>query len=134
MLSALFMFRYGDTWAPWRRCSNHVGGEEEMMELGSNEGISRLSGCSEDDMGGTHSLEATTTTGRTWGPHGDHKPDLDTTSLRSSPDADNLTLRFISGDQTTDKYILRWLSLSILIRIRILYRSKLTKFWKDGHS
>ena len=86
-----------------------MSGKEEMLELRSDEGISRLSGCSNDTTGDTHSLEATTTTGRTWGPHGDHKPDA-TTSLRSSPDADNLTLRFISGDQTTNKKILRWLS------------------------
>ena len=111
MLSALFMFRYGDTWAPWRRCSGFVGGggEEEMIELRSNEGINRLSGCSGDNDGCTRSLKATTTTGRTWGPHGIHRPG-GVFSLRSSPDADNLTLRFISGDQTTNKYILRWLS------------------------
>ena len=110
MLLALFMFRYGDTWAPWRRCGDipSVGIEEEMM-LRSNEGINRLSGCSVDNTGSTRSLEATTTTGRTWGPHGDHTPG-GSSSLRSSPDADNLTLRFISGDQTTHKYILRWLS------------------------
>ena len=93
-----------------------------MIELGSNEGINRLSGYSLDSTGHTFSLEATTTTGRTWGPHGDHKPD-DIASLRSSPD--NLTLRFISGDQTTNKYILRWLSSSILIRIKTLSRSAL---------
>ena len=85
-----------------------------MIMLGSNEGINRLSGCSSDHNGSTLSLEATTTTGRTWGPHGDHKPDEDfdlrsSSSLRSSPDADNLILRFISGDQTTGKKILRWL-------------------------
>ena len=109
MLSALFLFRYGDTWAPWRRCSDIAGVKEEKMELSSNEGINRLSGCSRDTDGNTLSLEATTTTGRTWGPHGNHEPD-GLRSLRSSPDADNLTLRFISGDQTTNKYILRWLS------------------------
>ena len=111
MLSALFLFRYGDTWAPWRRCGDFAGveKEEEMMELRSNEGINRLSGCSREDTGSTISLEATTTTGRTWGPHGDHKPDA-TFTLRSSPDADNLNLRFISGDETTNKWMLRWLS------------------------
>ena len=135
MLSALFMFRYGDTWAPWRWCGGGVvGGEEEMIELGSNEGINWLSGYSVDHNGSTNSLEATTTTGRTWGPHGDHIPDDVFSTLRSSPDADNLTLRFISGDETSGKYILRWLSSSILIRIRILDRSALTKFWKDVHS
>ena len=80
-----------------------------MIELRSNEGINRLSGYSYDNDGLTRSLEATTTTGRTWGPHGDHKPG-DFSSLRSSPDADNLTLRFISGDETMNKTILRWLS------------------------
>ena len=79
-----------------------------MIELGSNEGINRLSGCSSDHNGSTLSLEATTTTERTWGPHGNHNPH-NLTSLRSSPDADNLTLRFISGKQTTNKWILRWL-------------------------
>ena len=109
MLPSLFLFRYGDTWAPWRRCGFADGGEEEKIELRSNDGIKRLSGCSYDTTGNTRSLEATTTTGRTWGPHGNHKPD-DLRSLRSSPDADNLTLRFISGDQTAGKIILRWLS------------------------
>ena len=134
MLSALFLFRYGDTWAPWRRCNDIVGGEEERIELGSNEGINRLSGYSVDSTGNTWSLEATTTTGRTWGPHGMHIPDVGLNSLRSSPDADNLTLRFISGDQTTNKWILRWLSSSILIRIRILDGFALTKFRKYVHS
>ena len=120
--------------AHYQSYKNAPGGEEEMIELGSNEGINRLSGYSKDNIGNTRSLEATTTTGRTWGPHGDHNPFVGLTSRRSSPDADNLTLRFISGDQTTNKYILRWLSLSILIRIRILDRSALTKFWKDVHS
>jgi len=83
-----------------------------MIELGSNEGINRLSGCTRDNTGDTSSLVATTTTGRTWGPHGDHRhgshAPVGTFSLRSSPDADNLTLRFISGDQTTNKIILRF--------------------------
>ena len=80
-----------------------------MLRLSSNEWINRLSGHSQDTNSLTLSLRATTTTGRTWGPHGNHEPD-GLRSLRSSPDADNLTLRFISGDQTTDKIILRWLS------------------------
>ena len=110
MLSALFMFRYGDSWAPWRRCSYFDGGKINMLRLSSNEWINRLSGHSQDTNSLTLSLRATTTTGRTWGPHGDHTPVVGLSSLRSSPDADNLTLRFISGDQTTNKYILRWLS------------------------
>ena len=77
-----------------------------MIELGSNEGIIRLSGRSEDHTGETVSFKATTTAG-TWGRGEIHGPDGFSSSLRSSPDADNLTLRFISGDQTMNKLILR---------------------------
>jgi len=109
MLSALFLFRYGGTWAPWRRSGNFDdGGKEEKMELSSNEVINRLSGCSVVTSGDTSYLEATTTTGRTWAPHGGHEPAGGYTILRSSPDADNLNLRFISGDQTKNKIILRF--------------------------
>ena len=82
-------------------------GKEESLELNTriNEGISQMSGCSFDANGRTLSLEASTTTGRSWGPHGDHTPD-DGSSLRNSPDA-NLRLRFISGDQTDLNWILR---------------------------
>ena len=55
-----------------------------MIELGSNEGTNRLSGCSEVHNGSTSSLKATTTTERTWGPHGDHNPD-DLNTLLASP-------------------------------------------------
>lgn len=109
MLSAPYMFRYGDTWAPWRTCSNLVGQREELLEIGINERISRLSGCSMDNDGDTPSLEASTRAERTWGPYGSHEPHGDFITLRPSPDADNLRLRFISGDETDGKYILRWL-------------------------
>ena len=104
-----FLFRYGDTWTPWRRCG--VGGDvkEEMLELdaSSEESISGITGYSYDHNGRTRSLGASTKAGRSWGPHGEHRPDR-YNSLRNSPDA-NLRLRFLSGDQTVDKYILRWL-------------------------
>ena len=142
MLSALFLFRYGDTWAPWRRCgdialcskSYGVGVNEEKIELGSNEQINWLSGCSEDASGSTRSLVATTTIGRKWGQHGIHRPDDVFSTLRSSLQADNLTLRFISGDETANRWILRWRSSFILIRIGILERSAIIKYWKDVHS
>ena len=65
----------------------------------------RSSGVSVDSNGLTFSLAATTTAGRSWGPHGAHKPDI-MRSLRKSLVA-NLRLRFISGDQTDSKWILR---------------------------
>ena len=81
-------------------------GEEEMLELdaSSEESISGITGYSRDYTGRTRSLGASTKAGRSWGPHGDHR----TWSLRNSPDA-NLRLRFLSGDQTEDNIILRWL-------------------------
>ena len=111
MLSALFLFRYGHIRAPRRECG-FGGGWHREMELRSNEGFNRLRGYSKDTDGNTLALGFTTTTRRTWdcepfAKHGYHRPEF--ISLRSSPDADNLTLRFISGDQTTNKYILRWL-------------------------
>ena len=80
-----------------------------MLELdaSSEESISWITGYSRDYNGETYSLGASTTAGRSWGPHGSHTP-YGNTSLRNSPDA-NLRLRFLSGDQTDDKYILRWL-------------------------
>ena len=99
------------------------------LDASSKEAISGITGYSDDDMGLTLSLGAFTTAGRNWGPHGDHNPDDDafleyprgpekdgsfkvknykTKSLRNSPDA-NLRLRFLSGDQTYHRWILRWL-------------------------
>ena len=104
MFSHLILFRYGDTWTPWRHCGIYVGDREEMLELdpSSEEAISSLNGYSWDDDGHTWSLEASTTAGRSW-VHGDHTP-LNGLSLRKSP---NAKLRFLSGDQTGDNYILR---------------------------
>ena len=107
MFSDLFFFRYGDTWTPWRRCSAYAADQEEMLELepSSEEAISSVSGYSNDSTGLTFSLLATTTAGRSWGPHGDHTP-YSNRSLRNSPGG-KLRLRFLSGDQTEGNYILR---------------------------
>ena len=105
-----FFFRYRDTWTPWRQCSNAAARKEEMLELDAlnKEGIRSFAGFCYDDNGHTLSLEASTTAGRSWGPHGDHTAYASTSfrSLRNSPDA-KLRLRFISGDQTEFKWILR---------------------------
>lgn len=76
--------------------------QEEMLELehSSEEAISSVSGYSVDSLGFTHSLSASTTAGRSWGPHGGYN------SLRNSPGG-NLRLRFLSGDQTGGNLILR---------------------------
>ena len=106
MFSHLILFRYGDTWTPWRHCGIYVGDREEMLELdpSSEEAISSLNGYSSNSNGWTRSLEASTTAGRSWGPHGDHIPNDGIRSLRKSP---NAKLRFLSGDQTANNYILR---------------------------
>ena len=109
-LLSSFFFRYRDTWTPWRQCSNAAARKEEMLELDAlnKEGIRSFAGFCYDDNGHTLSLEASTTAGRSWGPHGDHTAYASTSfrSLRNSPDA-KLRLRFMSGDQTEFKWILR---------------------------
>ena len=74
------------------------------------EAIAGVSGVSDEDYGHTRSLKASTTAERNWGPHGDHTPahfrSHGDKSLRSSPHA-KLRLRFISGDQAEDNWILR---------------------------
>ena len=108
-----FLLRYGDVWTDWRKTSRlDAGREEESLELSSKEDIIAISGCSWDREGDTSSLQAETSAGRSWGPHGDHNPYYKSQwSLRSSPDAptNGLRLNHLSGVQTKDKYILRWL-------------------------
>merc|ERR1712192_48655 len=101
---ASIRIRYGATWTPWRHCSDFADGQEKMLELepSSGEAISSLNGYSEDSNGWTRSLEASTTAGRSWGPHGDH---ISSYSLHKSP---NAKLHFLSGDQTRDNWILRF--------------------------
>ena len=106
--SDLLLLRYGNNWTDWRRGGSDDGSQEEMLELDTTkeEAVTAVSGYSFDNDGDTYSLLATTTAGRSWGPHGEHKPYEGFTSLRNSPGG-KLRLRFLSGDQTEDNLILR---------------------------
>ena len=106
-----FLLRYGDMWTDWRTTTNIDPGKEETLELSGKEDIIAISGYSLDFDGHTSSLQAASSAGRSWGPHGKHTPDDGYRSLRSSPDAptNGLRLNHLSGNQTGDKYILRWL-------------------------
>ena len=105
-----FLLRYGDVWTDWRTTSNLSAGKQETLELSGKEEIVAISGYSLDREGDTSSLQAASSAGRSWGPHGNHTP-FDGYSLRSSPDApsNGLRLNHLSGDQTRRKFILRWL-------------------------
>ena len=103
------MLRYRDTWTPWRQCGYDYG-EDEMLELdaSSEESIIRIIGFSSGGDGLTCSLGASTTAGRRWGPHGENNTFVGKRLNFYSPDA-KLRLRFLSGDQTYHRWILRWL-------------------------
>ena len=73
--------------------------------MSESESITSIDGVSTDGSGFTYSLLAETSQGKTWGPHGDHKPGSGY-SLRPSPRG-NIKLAFISGDETRGKRILR---------------------------
>ena len=105
-----FLLRYGDVWTDWRRTSGGDARNEETLQLEKNEEIVAISGYRDDDYGSTTSLQAESSAGRSWGPHGRHFSHGGY-SLRSSPDASSngLRLNHLSGDQTESKYILRWL-------------------------
>ena len=105
-----FLLRYGDVWTDWRTTCNYDAGKEETLELSSKEDIIAISGYSRDRSGNTNSLQAESSAGRSWGPHGTHRPG-DGVSLRSSPNAPTkgLRLNHLSGNQTGGKRILRWL-------------------------
>ena len=98
-------------WTDWRTTSSDYPGNEETLELNVDEEITKINGYSYGDTSGyTCSLQAETSAGRSWGPHGERSPYDDGRSLRSAPTAGNgLRLNHISGDQTKDKIILRWL-------------------------
>ena len=126
VLVRLISFRYDNEWSAWRTISHPSyadPGIEETLELASGEEINSIAGFSDNRDFVTHSLQAETSTGRSWGPHGDVSA-RDGTSLRSSPTTNTgLRLHHISGqtglrrpDQhgeygpwREDKYILRWL-------------------------
>ena len=106
-----FLLRYGDVWTDWRTTSYGDASKEETLQLDGNEDIVTISGYSHDFAGSTRSLQAESSAGRSWGPHGGHTPYGGVRSLRSSPDApiNGLKLNHLSGGQTLNKYILRWL-------------------------
>jgi len=101
--------RYDDVWTDWRTTGDIEVGKEEILPLEQNEDIVAISGYSWDKYGYTATLQAESSAGRSWGPFGDHKPS-GSNSLRSSPSAprNSLRLKHISGDQTYEKYILRF--------------------------
>ena len=105
-----FLLRYGDVWTDWRTTGFGNPDKEETLQLDANEDIFAISGYSHDRDGITVSLEAESSAGRSWGPHGDHRP-FRGYSLRSSPDAPShgLKLNHLSGDQIWGNRILRWL-------------------------
>ena len=109
-----FLLRYGDVWTAWRTTSRYEAGKEESLQLAAKEDIVAISGYSWDGSGDTCSLQAESSAGRSWGPHGSNTPS-DARSLRSSPEAptNGLRLNHLSGNQTEtqtgDKIILRWL-------------------------
>ena len=105
----LISSRYDDEWSTWRETSSGSAGKEETLELASGEEITSISGFTFNSVGWTNSLQAETSAGRSWGPYGTHQPFVDF-SLRSSPATNlGLKLNYISGNETKDKYILRWL-------------------------
>ena len=103
----LISSRYDNEWSIWRETSNYPAGKEETLELASGEEITSISGFTDDSDGWTRSLQAETSAGRSWGPHGNHTPFDGYWSLRSSPDApsNGLRLNHLSGDQTELAYI-----------------------------
>ena len=106
----LISSRYDNEWSTWRETSEWAAGnDEKTLELSSDEEITSIAGFSDNRDGDTRSLQAETSTGRSWGPYGYHLP-FDGLSLRSSPATNHgLKLNYISGDETEYKYILRWL-------------------------
>ena len=106
-----FLLRYGDVWTDWRTTTNLDAGKEQSFELSAKEDIVAISGYSLNSRADTASLQAESSAGRSWGPHGRHTPLDGYRSLRSSPDAptNGLKLNHLSGDRTKNNYILRWL-------------------------
>ena len=98
-------------WTDWRRTSDdgdELNQEEETLDLATGEDITSVSGYSWDAYGATYSLQAETSAGRRWGTLGTHS-DGSYIRLRSSPSTSTgLRLHHLSGDQTKNKYILRW--------------------------
>ena len=69
--------------------------------------ITSLTGHSENDYGHTWMLKAQLSDGMSWGPQGLTKLDAGE-SERPSPSSPPLALSHLSGDTTSDNYILRF--------------------------
>ena len=69
-----FLLRYGDVWTDWRTTSRFDADKEETFDLSAKEDIIAISGYSFDREGDTISLQAASSAGRSWGPHGRHTP------------------------------------------------------------
>ena len=99
-------------WSTWHETSSLSASldQEETLELAANEDIAHISGYSWDKYGDTYSLHVETSTGRRW-EQGYHVG-VDGTSLRSSPPSrsSGLRLKYISGNESEDKIMVRWLS------------------------
>ena len=117
-----YFFRYGDVWTDWRTTSFDSAGNEETLELSSNEHVAKIAGYSWDVDGDTCTLQAKTSAGRSWGPYGSHSPAGGRGSLRSSPaTSKGLRLNHTSGDQTKNNMILRWLLQYIQMKTCMIY-------------
>ena len=97
-----------DVWTDWRTTGYGAADkEEETLDLATGEDITSISGRSDDYDGSTYSLQAETSSGRQWGPYGNHSG-----SLRlSPPTSSGLKLHHLSGDQSRGSWIIRWLQL-----------------------
>ena len=99
-------------WTDWLTTSDFdadgtSGQREETLDLATGEDITSISGHSGDTYGFTDCLQAETSVGRQWGPFGN-----DSLSFRSSPPTSSgLRLNHLSGDQSFNNKIIRWLQL-----------------------
>ena len=103
--------RYNDVWSDWRPTDESDAGQEETLELRPGEDITSVSRYTYDATCFTYSLQAETSAGRQWGPFGDHHGYGDRSVCSSPPTSSGLRLHHLSGDQTLDNMILRWLQL-----------------------
>ena len=98
-------------WSDWHTTNGVFGPREETLDLATGEHITSISGYSYDEGGTTDSLQAETSAGRQWGPFGDHRDDSDNSLRSSPPTSSGLRLHHLSGDQSENIMILRWLQL-----------------------
>ena len=97
-------------WTDWRPTIDHDdAGEEKNLELATGEDITSISGYNYDNDGYTYSLQAeTSSSGRQWGPFGQHFGNSNISLRSSPPTSSGLRLHHLSGDQSYAIMILRW--------------------------